>query len=226
MRVQEDIGRRTKYMIHATPKRMWYVEEYLVPSMINQGIGKDDIVIYNDDKGLGNLNAFIDSVKGLKHDIWHLQDDIIISSDFKEQTTKHDTGIVCGFCSRYSSEKPCGIVIPDDMWYSFPCIRIPIKVSDAFVEWINKNVKEKKNEKVFNWIIANKYDDSLFMEFLEEEYPLMAILNLNPNIVNHIDYLIGGGIVNPNRREKADSIHWREPELVAMLEASLKRRNI
>ena len=40
-----------KYMIHCCPKRMWYVEEYLIPSMLRQGIDRDSIIIWNDNKG-------------------------------------------------------------------------------------------------------------------------------------------------------------------------------
>ena len=32
-------------MIHACNERMWYVNEYLVPSMTAQGIGKDNIIV-------------------------------------------------------------------------------------------------------------------------------------------------------------------------------------
>ena len=42
-----------KYMIHLTPKREWYVNEYLIPSMIKQGIKREDIIKWNDDKGYG-----------------------------------------------------------------------------------------------------------------------------------------------------------------------------
>ena len=46
-----------KYLIHACPKRMWYVQEYLVPSLLKQGIYESDISVYNDIDGLGNLKA-------------------------------------------------------------------------------------------------------------------------------------------------------------------------
>ena len=32
-----------KYMIHTCEARLWYVEEYLIPSMLKQGIKEDDI---------------------------------------------------------------------------------------------------------------------------------------------------------------------------------------
>ena len=36
------------YMIHAVPEREWYVEEYLIPSMISQGISPDEIEVWMD----------------------------------------------------------------------------------------------------------------------------------------------------------------------------------
>ena len=34
-----------KYLIHASPGRMWYVTDYLIPSMVEQGIDRDNIVV-------------------------------------------------------------------------------------------------------------------------------------------------------------------------------------
>ena len=220
MKELENIGKTTKYMIHAVPQRMWYVEHYLMPEMIKNGIDKDSILIYNDDKGLGNLRAFLDSLKKSDCDLWHLQDDIIISDDFKVQTEKHNSGIVCGFCSRYSEDKPAGFVLPENMWYSFPCIRIPDSTAREFIRWIKQ--QEEENGKHKNWIDANRYDDSLFMAFLQERYPLKAVLNLKPNIVNHIDYLIGGSMVNPKRRQTATAIYWESEKLLKEWEAELR----
>jgi len=38
-----------KYMIHACPERIWYVNNYLVPELLNQGITTQDIIVWNDD---------------------------------------------------------------------------------------------------------------------------------------------------------------------------------
>ena len=68
----------SKYMIHTCPKRKWYVDEFLVPSMIEQGIDSQDITVYNDENEDGHLMAFMNSWKQLKEGgTWHLQDDII-----------------------------------------------------------------------------------------------------------------------------------------------------
>lgn len=220
MREQENSGNSTKYLIHAINRRMWYVENHLIPDMVENGIDKSSIIVYNDDKELGNLGAFLDSVKNVDCDLWHLQDDVIICRNFKELTEKHNAGVVCGFCSRYSEDKKPGYVFADDMWYSFPCIRIPASIMKEFKSWIKTQLEE--NTIHTNWIKANKYDDSLFMEFMKERYPLMAILNLKPNLVNHIDYLIGGSIVNPKRAKDAGSIYWDDVQLLEEWKERLK----
>jgi len=37
-----------KYMIHSCNSRLWYVEQYLIPSMIKQNIPREDIILFND----------------------------------------------------------------------------------------------------------------------------------------------------------------------------------
>ena len=71
-----------KYMIHACPPRMWYVEEFLIPSMKAQGIKDEEITVWNDEKMEGNLPAFLASMKACAKEpggTWHIQDDVIIS---------------------------------------------------------------------------------------------------------------------------------------------------
>ena len=36
------------YLIHACNKRFWYVKEYLIPSMMLQGIPAENIFVYRD----------------------------------------------------------------------------------------------------------------------------------------------------------------------------------
>ena len=55
-----------KYMIHACPQRMWYVTEFLVPSMLEQGIPEADITIWNDTEKRGNLAACMAAFESLQ----------------------------------------------------------------------------------------------------------------------------------------------------------------
>lgn len=202
----------SKYLIHAIPQRMWYVEKHLIPSMEKQGILEKNITVYNDKEKCGNLQAFLNSIRGIKEDTWHLQDDIILASNFAHITENVKNGLVCGFCSGYSKDVPSGTVFVKDMWYSFPCVRIPVQFTEEFPQWIQKVINV---EPYGTWIRLGKFDDSLFMEFLQKEHAEEKCLNLNPNIIDHIDYLIGGSTVNKERYyKKAMSIYWREPELL------------
>jgi len=212
-----------RYLIHAVPKRMWYVNDYLIPSMLKQNIRREDITVYIDEDKKGNLAAFVDSVKDSACDYWHLQDDVLISSKFRETTEKYDKGIVCGFCSCYSNLMPIGQVPGKYLWYSFPCIRIPKDIMDEFLGWLDT---EALTVPLYaTWINANKYDDSLFMEFIKVKHADTEVLNLRPNIVEHVDYLIGGSLVNVQRTQrKACSIYWEEPKLIAQLEAEMKKK--
>lgn len=218
MQEQKSTGQNIKYMIHTIPSRLWYVQEFLVPSMVKQGIKKEDIIIYNDVNYDGNLKSFINSSKTLDYDCWHLQDDIVISSKFKEETEKHYADVMNGFCNIYSKDFPVGYTKPNDMWYSFPCIFIKKEIMDEFLEWLDNTAP--KITKYSDWIRLNKYDDSLFKAFLEARHEDMIVYNMVPNIINHVDYLINGSVINSARKKdkNVSSLYWEEPpELIEKL---------
>lgn len=214
-----------KYLIHACPKRIDYVNDYLVPSMLRQGIEKENILIYNDEKKLGNLRAFKASSELVCHEIsgtWHLQDDVIISSKFREVTETYDKGVVCGFCNVFSKDLPIGIRLMRDMWYSFPCIRIPNNVLKQFVQWLNY----PDTQTTYRYYIeANKFDDTLFRKFMTTKYPDKIVHNLCPNIVDNVDYLLGGSIINYTRdKEKnVNSIYYNEQKEKAEFEDAYRK---
>lgn len=212
-----------KYLIHTCKDRYWYVRYYLVPSLKRQGIAKDDIVIYNDTQHDGQLKSLIKSYDAIgEEDAWHLQDDIIISSKFKEKTEKYDDGIVCGFCNKFSIGRP-GRVNIFDMWYSMSCIRIPGTIFKEFVTWLN----EPSTRNTFRcYFEENKHDDVLFEAFLKNNYPRLLPYNLAPNLVNHIDHLLGGSIINKTRDKPLEfimSTYWDEPKLLIDIEKKLKK---
>ena len=149
-----------------------------------------------------------------------MQDDIIISSKFKEKTEEYDSGIVCGFCNGFSISRP-GRVVLFDMWYSMPCIRIPGYIFKEFVEWLND---ESTKNTFRSYIEENKHDDVLFEAFMKNKYPKTLTYNLAPNIVNHIDHLLGGSIINKSRSKSTEFImsrFWDEPELLDHIEQEL-----
>lgn len=211
-----------KYLIHCCEKRKWYVDNFLLPSMLKQGIERTDIMVYNDASNKGCLQSFISSIDMItetKGGTWHLQDDIIISSNFKEITEEFDKGIVCGFCSYYSEDAPVGIRTVQNMWYSFPCIRIPNQVVKNFIKWLSY---PRIQTKYTVYIGANKFVDSLFRWFLLEMYSHMFVHNLYPNIVDNVDYLIGGTTINHQREKKPVSLYFAEDNLVEELKCSIE----
>ena len=70
----------------------------------------------------------------------------------------------------------------------------------------------------------NKFDDVLWRLFLEDRHISITGYNIAPNIVNHIDYLLGGSVINQERQFLPVSYYWDEPELVDELEKRLRER--
>lgn len=214
-----------QYMIHSCNQRKWYVEEYLVPSMQEQGI--IDIVVHNDDNNDGPLPAFLDSILELPETggTWHLQDDVIISHDFAYQTHNYDLGIVCGFCSEYDAYSSLigDKCTPEQAWYSFPCIRIPNQLLKDFKIWLNN--KAIIDQQYRHLVKGGKHDDYLFHLFIET-IPDIQVHNLFPNLVDHIDFLLGGSVVNKIRSEKqVRAKYFNDLELVNELERQLNESN-
>ena len=214
-----------QYLIHAMPKRIWYVNEYLIPSMIEQGIKAEDIRVYNDEKREGNLKACMKAYEMCEGDggTWHLQDDVCISSSFKVLTEKHDTGIVCGFKSEYDGTQMPGIVPVQNMWFSFPCIRIPNSIAREVAKWVQTQMIGNPVYK--SWWERGVNDDLFFRRYVWDKYPDMEALNLDPNVVDHIDYLIGGTVNSNARIRQIRAIYFDDLPAVEKLEKWLEVHN-
>lgn len=210
-----------KYIIHACPERMWYVDNYLVPSMKGQGIHNIDIKC--DNNHIGCLESCMQIFRSMDNEdegSWHLQDDIIICSKFKKLTEQYNDGIVCAFTNVATTK--IGHVKPVNMWWSFPCIRIPDHIARECAEWYYSFAKGYA--KFWEWVQMKKCDDNFFKEFLIRNYPDMDILNLVPNLVDHIDYLIGGSTVNQYRGDNhITSQYFSDKHLIKILQEELIR---
>ena len=71
------------------------------------------------------------------------------------------------------------------------------------------------------YIDQNKYDDTIFREFLKTHYPQLQAVNIVPNLVEHVDVLIGGSIINKWlswRRSK----YWKDEKVIEDLIKELK----
>ena len=221
----------SKYIIHACPGRMQYVENYLVPSMKDQGI--DDIQIKCDNNRLGCLESCMQIFMSTYGDggAWHMQDDVIICRDFKERTEKYklgqsDSSIICGFAYvNDENSRKTGKVDPQAMWWSFPCIYIPNHLARECAKWFY--TKARYDPKYTKWTVSKKFDDAFFKEFIVQNYPNATVLNINPNLVDHIDYLIGGSSINKMRTEKQTrSMYFNDLDLVDELAQKIHANNI
>lgn len=208
-----------RYMIHACPKRMWYVNDYMIPSMLEKGISEKDIHVFNDDKKLGNLKAFLASFKWILENwndvegVWHLQDDVILCHDFRHRTEVYDKGMVYGFQSEYDNAT--------DLWYSFPCIRIKNSIIPKFLYWLNNEIELQHNKEIITLVSNNKYDDELLKRWLYNYYK-DYIVRVSPNLVDHVDWIIGGSTVNKQRNNKiVRSVDWKDEYLVDELKERL-----
>lgn len=216
-----------KYLIHAYPKRMWYVNDYIIPSMLKQGINREDISIYNDEKGEGNLRACMNAFASVPDDevgTWHLQDDICISHDFKQRTEWYDNGLVCGFSSlTYDGdiEYKKGAVRRDDMWFSFPCIRIPNKWARECSEWVLKYIIGNPVYKQY-WE-TGRNDDWAFRTYLSTFHKDCVALNIMPCLVDHVDYLLGGGS-GGTRKKQCRAQYWEDDDIIKELEVKINGR--
>ena len=217
----------SKYRIQTCKSRSWYVEDYLVPSLLAQGIVESDIRVWLDENEDGNLLSCMKSFYATDGDddeiTWYLQDDVIICSDFKVRTESFDNIVVCGFCSNYMHyiDLKEGLCETKHMWYSFPCIGIPNRVANGCAHWFFNFVIKNTGYNVY--VNSRKMDDTLFWIYMQDFSKETSVINCVPNLVDHIDYLIGGSVANKIRERKiVRSSYWEEPELVNELERRLK----
>lgn len=226
-----------RYMIHSAPSRQWYVDAFLIPSMLIQGIREKDIVVRCDTEGKGNLISCMESFlwcgQHTADGTWHLQDDVIISHDFAEKTNLYNSGIVCGAVMQDwgPDYKKIGSVPVRDHWYSFQCIRIPDKIAGECGLWFFDVCSKRKDPMYQDRIRRKKHDDDFFRYFMTERHADMYVTNLVPNIVDHIDYLIGGTLINKNRKTYINrTYYWQDNNLVQELEEKInaykKKHNI
>jgi hypothetical protein len=205
---------KPRYMIHAVPSRMWYVKEWLIPSLLKQGIPRSRIKVWCDRSRAGNLlscmTAFLwcgERDKG--GDTWHLQDDVVISGDFAYETETAlpwlNNTIVAGFCpqSTYEDDRTSytGLVGPEKLWYSFQCIRIPDRVAGACADWYFNHEGKWGVRHLDLLEREGKGDDGFFMWYITHELLPIYCHNANPNLVEHVDDLLGGSLINKSRKD-------------------------
>ena len=108
------------------------------------------------------------------------------------------------------------------MWYSFPCINISTELTTEFAKWANANLWQSQHFK--EAVKRNNCDDLIFREWLYDTHGKTEEINLAPNVINHVDKMIGGSMCNKQRDPNKDtmSIFWDEDDVIANLEKELK----
>ena len=215
-----------KILIHACPQRMWYVRDFLIPMLQEQGA--EQIEVWNDIHQKGNLRSCMDSFAARIGDggTWHIQDDVLPCRDFVKRCEEHDEGLVYGFCCRNFNDRldAGGEVYVCDAWHSFQCVRIP----DAYArdcarwfyasEWTNNCIPE------IPILFARKQgDDTFFHEYININHGYETALNLKPNLVEHLDWLLGGSSLQKWRDYIARAEFFEDLDLVDELSERIKR---
>ena len=217
-----------KILIHAVPQRMWYVQNFMIPQLREQGYEGEKIFL--DDQNLGNLEACLRSFEQLPDEggTWHLQDDLLLAKDFVKRAGAWKGHVANGFCCIPFFDSPWtpGEVYMPDLWHSFQCIYIPNRLAKEFVPWVRSGqwIESPCNElPVLKR--ARKGDDTFFREFLLCRHPGETAYNFKPNLVEHIDWLIGGSTLKTSGKWFPDlprSALWEDEDMVSDLHVRLK----
>lgn len=193
------------FIIHCVPKRKKWVDGYIIPELKKHN---QKYIIYEDTKGDGNLKSFtksLDKVKNIPNGCWHIQDDIYFSSDFFERIkTLPKDMLIAGFTSADWCHGREGIQFIQGGWLSFQCVYIPTKYVSGFRQFLKDYYEDYKQ-----MIDSGCCDDTLFQKYIKKKFPEDWCLNVKPNLVNHIDYLIGGTTIHKNFKPHL-ALYWDE----------------
>ena len=217
-----------KILIHAVPERMWYVDEFLIPALRAQDA--ETIEVWNDENHEGNLAACMASFAAREGDggTWHLQDDVLPCRDFVRRCSELDDGVVFGFCCRNFDDRldAWGRVYTPDAWHSFQCVRIPDAYARECAAWVNSMAwrNESPSPELPILFQLGKGDDTFFHEFLQARRPYDVVENVKPNLVEHVDWLLGGSTIQHWRDYLARAEFWDDEDLVSALRDRIRAR--
>lgn len=216
-----------KILIHAVPQRMWYVVNFLIPMLQKQGA--ESIEVWNDTQKNGNLRSCMASFADRQGHggTWHIQDDVLPCRDFVQRCAEYESdGVVYGFACDQFNDSPdhTGRVYAPDIWHSFQCIRIPDDYARECAAWFygSEWLKSAMPElPILN--AAGKGDDTFFREFLQTRHGTERFTNAKPNLVEHVDWLLGGSTLSQWRGSLARAMYWDDQELLEELKQEIKR---
>lgn len=219
-----------RILIHAVPQRLWYVENFMLPELERQGA--DAVELWVDREKAGNLKSCMDSFLSLTGDggTWHIQDDLLFARDFVKRASAFDERrpLANGFCCIAFEDSPWtpGEVYMPDAWHSFQCIYIRNDLARECAEWVYSGQwieSPRQDLPVLHRV--GKGDDSFFREFMLCRHPEMKGFNFSPNLVEHIDWLIGGSTLKENGKWYYDmprSALWEDEDMVTDLKKRIR----
>lgn len=210
-----------KVIIHACKPRLWYVNDYLIPSLDGA-----EVEVWNDTEGKGNLIACMECFEAQSGDAWHIQDDVLVCRDFVKRCSELDHGVVYGFtCGQFGDDPDhTGEVYAPDAWHSFQCVRIPEAWAHECAEWFFSGAwKESPEPEIFALYEMGIGDDTFFREFVQMQHGREKMFNAKPNLVEHVDWLIGGSILSKWRGFLARAHWWEDEELVRDLANKIRK---
>lgn len=214
-------------LIHTCNQRIEYVKGFLGPRLRKQGF--KNIQVYWDKDNKGCLQSYIESYQQLPKngDTWHLQDDVLPDQRFYTWACDLESydGIICGFGNKwfYNKEMFGEAHNQHEMFYSFPCTRIPNKLCHEWLKWFEE-VKDEHPE-ITKRLAENKYVDYFFKLFIGSNPREIPILNFEPCIVEHVDEYLGHSMVNPARVMPAKALRFEDDEALEDLKKWARLHN-
>ena len=220
-----------KILIHACPQRMWYVRDFLIPTLQEQGA--KNIEVWNDINKQGNLVACMRSFASRKgtgdEGTWHIQDDVLPCRDFVKRCEEYDEGLVYGFCCEQFGDRldAAGEVYMADSWHSFQCVRIPDEWARGCAEWVFSKAWQGESSLPELQILfgVGHGDDTFFREYTNCRHGYETALNLKPNLVEHVYWLMGGSSMKRYWDFIASAEFFEDLDLVDELKERIKRYN-
>lgn len=218
-----------KILIHASPQRMEFVDTFLVPRLLKIGFKAEYVEVWEDKENKGCLTSYIESYEALPKtgDTWHLQDDVLPDRRFYKwaRNLMYYQGIVNGFGNKWYYNKAMfgDAHNQHEMFYSFPCIRIPNELCHKWLKWF-ETAKVEVPE-ISSRLSENKYIDYFFKLFIGSNKDGIPIWNFEPCIVEHVDEYAGGSIVNYARQLPAKALSFQDDKALEELEEWFKVHN-
>ena len=118
-------------------------------------------------------------------------------------------------------EEKKGAVNRLNMGFSFPCIRIPNEWARGCSKWVLESVVG--NPVYERYWKKGVNDDWAFRTYLKEFHKDCVALNIMPNLVDHVDYLLGGGS-GGMRTKPVRAQYWDCPKIIKELEDAINGR--